>query len=125
MSNREFENLFGNPVPSGSSQTGPVGSGPLTPPRHQSDDSPGVPSLDTAVTDHQLVQDGGAGLIKFLLSCAVDYDSSTSLLSHQQSGTRLNIKNVREWHFKDLLRLPKAEMEEWKTACREELDMLA
>ena len=80
---------------------------------------------DTAVTDNRLVQDGGAGLIKNLLSCAVNYDGSTSLLSHQQSDIRPNVKSVREWHFKDLLRLPAAEMEKWKTACQEELDMLA
>ena len=124
MSDREFENLFGNPVPSGPSQPGPSGSGPLNPPRDQDDHSPGSPpSLDMAATDNRLVQDGGAGLIKFLLSCAVNY-GCTSSLPHQQSGILPNVKNVREWHFKDLMRLPKAALEEWNTACRQELDML-
>src|SRR5271169_506463 len=124
MSNREFENLFGDPRPSGQSQPGPFGSGPLIPPRDPNDHSSRSQSPSWAVTADRLVQDGGAGLIKFLLSCAVDYNGRTSLLSHQQSGKLPNVKNVREWHFRDLMRLPKAMLEEWKNACREELGML-
>src|SRR5271154_639156 len=123
MSNSEFENLFGDPRPSGQSQPGPFGSGPLIPPRDQHDHSLRSRSPPRAVTADRLVQDGGAGLINFLLSCAVD-DGCTSLLSHQQSGKIPNVKNVREWHFKDLMRLPKAALEEWKNACKEELGML-
>ena len=31
---------------------------------------------------------------------------------------------VREWHFRDLMHLPKATQEEWKIACKDELEAL-
>jgi Reverse transcriptase (RNA-dependent DNA polymerase) len=60
-----------------------------------------------------MVQEGGAGLIKFLLSAAVS-----------SASAKEKITKVREWHFKDLMCLPKAMQEEWKIACKEELEAL-
>ena len=62
-----------------------------------------------------MAQEGGNKLINFLLRAAV---------SSEASGKIPNIKEVWEWHFKDLMHLPKAAQNEWKTACQEELKAL-
>ena len=71
----------------------------------------------------KIIQEGGAGLINFLLSAAVK-DSSTSLPSHQWTEKIPKVSKVREWQYRDLTHLPKAVQEEWKTACKEELEAL-
>ena len=53
---------------------------------------------------HNKVQEGGANLIKFLLRAAVS--------SADAKGEIPNVTRVREWHFRDLMRLPKALQEE-------------
>ena len=65
---------------------------------------------------HQMVQKGGADLIKFFLRAAV---SSTDA-----KGKIPDVSKVREWQYRDLMHLPKATQEEWKTACKEELEAL-
>jgi hypothetical protein len=62
----------------------------------------------------QMAQEGGVSLINFLMQKAV--------LLHE--GNTLSPTSVREWSFCDILKLPKTEQEEWKTACREELEVL-
>ena len=64
----------------------------------------------------KMAQDGGAKLINFLLRAAV---SST-----EAKGKIPKVSKVKEWQYRDLMRLPKAEQEEWKTACKEELEAL-
>jgi Reverse transcriptase (RNA-dependent DNA polymerase) len=32
--------------------------------------------------------------------------------------------NIREWSFRDIMHMPRAQQEEWKTACHEELESL-
>ena len=39
-------------------------------------------------------------------------------------GEKVPPQNVREWTFRDIVSLPKAEQKEWFTACREELEAL-
>ena len=63
-----------------------------------------------------MVQEGGAGLIKFLLRAAV---SSTDA-----KGEIPDVSKVREWQYRDLMCLPNTVQEEWKTACKEELEAL-
>ena len=63
-----------------------------------------------------MVQEGGADLIKSLLRAAA---SSTDA-----KGKIPDVSKVREWQYRDLMRLPKAVQEEWKTACKEELEAL-
>jgi Reverse transcriptase (RNA-dependent DNA polymerase) len=63
-----------------------------------------------------MVQEGGADLIKFLLSTAVS--------SADAKGKIPDVSKVHEWHFRDLMHLPKAVQEEWKIACKEELKAL-
>ena len=63
-----------------------------------------------------MVQEGGADLIKFLLRTAV--------LSTDAKGKIPDVSKVKEWHFRDLMHLPKAAQEEWKTTCKEELEAL-
>jgi hypothetical protein len=63
------------------------------------------------------MQEGGAGLINFLLSAAVKPTDGAG-------GKLPDVRNVREWHYRDLMRFPKAAQKEWKTACLEELESL-
>jgi hypothetical protein len=51
-----------------------------------------------------MVQDGGAGLINFLLSAAVS--------SADAKGKIPKVSKVCKWHYRDLMRLPKAMQEE-------------
>ena len=105
MSNREFKDLIeGVPAPSrapGNKPNSPPGEGQRT------------ERADYLV---KMVQEGGADLIKFLLRAAV---SSTDA-----KGKIPDVSKVKEWHFRDLMHLPKAAQEEWKTACKEELEVL-
>jgi Reverse transcriptase (RNA-dependent DNA polymerase) len=64
----------------------------------------------------KMVQEEGANLIKFLLSAAVSSADAKEKIP--------DINKVREWHFRDLMHLPKAAQEEWKIACKEELEAL-
>jgi hypothetical protein len=63
------------------------------------------------------MQEGGAGLINFLLSATVKPTDGAG-------GKLPDVRNVREWHYRDLMRFPKAAQKEWKTACLEELESL-
>jgi Reverse transcriptase (RNA-dependent DNA polymerase) len=104
MSNREFREITeGVPAPSGS------GNRPNFPPHERE----GNKHADYLV---KMVQEGGAGLIKFLLSAA--------LSSEPAKGKIPDVTKVCEWHFRDLMCLPKAAQEEWKIACKEELEAL-
>jgi hypothetical protein len=88
MSNREFREIIDNvPEPSGS------GNRPNSPPHEEK----GKECANYLV---KMVQEGGAGLIKFLLRAAV---SSTDA-----KGKIPEVSKVREWHFRDLMHLPKA-----------------
>ena len=64
----------------------------------------------------RMVQEVGANLTKFILRAAV---SSTDA-----RGKTPKVSKVREWQYRDLMGLPKAVQEEWKTACKGELETL-
>jgi hypothetical protein len=51
-----------------------------------------------------MVQDGGAGLMNFLLSAAVS--------SADAKGKIPEVSKVHEWHYGDVMHLPKATQEE-------------
>jgi hypothetical protein len=105
MSNEEFREIIeGVPAPSGS------GNRPDSP----SHEGKGKKRADYLV--NHMVQEGGAGLIKFFLRAAV--------LSADAKGIIPDVTKVREWHFGDLMRLPKATQEEWKITCKEEFEAL-
>jgi hypothetical protein len=83
-------------------------------PRDQSPSPSGTPSKPSKSAGlTKIVQDGGAGLINFLLSAAVS--------SADAKGKIPKVSKVHEWHYRDLMCLPKATQEEWKIACKEEL----
>ena len=104
MSNQEFRELTeGVPAPSQA-----LGNRPKSPLA----EGKGKQHADYLV---RMVQEGGADLIKFLLSTAVS-DNSMSLPSHQWTGKPPAVFEVCEWHYRDLMCLPKAVQEEWKTA---------
>jgi Reverse transcriptase (RNA-dependent DNA polymerase) len=104
MSNREFREIIDNvPAPSGS------GNRPDSPPH----EGKGKKCADYLV---RLVQEGGASLTKFLVSAAVSSAPAKEIIP--------NVTKVCEWHFRDLLHLQKAAQEEWKIACKEELEAL-
>lgn len=58
----------------------------------------------------QLCQEGGVDFYNYLLAQAIELHRSKS--------------NVRDWTYRDIARLPKAEQEQWRAACCEELDAL-
>jgi hypothetical protein len=62
----------------------------------------------------RLAQEGGVKFQDYLLAKAVPpYDLGSP-----------DTSNIREWTFRDILRMPKESQEEWKQACREELASL-
>jgi hypothetical protein len=63
-----------------------------------------------------MFQDGGAKLMNFLLSAAVSSADAKEKIP--------DVSKVRKWHFRDLMCLVKATQEEWKIACKEELEAL-
>jgi hypothetical protein len=93
ISNREFKEIIDDvPAPSGS------GDRPDSP-RHE---GKGKKRADYLV--NKMVQEGDAGFIKFLLRAAV--------LSADDKGKIPKVSKVCEWHYKDLMCLPKATQEE-------------
>jgi hypothetical protein len=104
MSNREFRKVIDDvPAPSGSSNR------PDSPPH----EGKGKKCADYLV---KMIQKGGVSLTKFLLSAAVSSASAKEIIP--------DVTKVHEWHFRDLMHLPKAAQEEWKIACKEELEAL-
>ena len=61
-------------------------------------------------------QEGGAKLIYYLLSAAVQ--------PLDRAGDLPNVNDVRQWHYRDLMHFPEAAWKEWKAACYEELESL-
>ena len=106
MSNRDFGRIIrGVPAPSEA-----AGNRPDSPPC----EGKGKQCADYLV--HNMVQEGGANLINFLLRAAVS--------SAPAKGKIPDISKVREWQYRDLMCLPKAVQKEWKTAFKEELEAL-
>ena len=71
---------------------------------------------DTSATPSEedvqkMCEEGGANLVRYLMGKA---------LTTQDPQT----KNVRNWSYKDIARLPQAEQKLWRLACQEELDVL-
>ena len=66
----------------------------------------------------RLAHEGGAPLFFFLLAKAIPSENE---LDKTLPPT---VSRVREWQYQDILRLPKVQKEEWKTACWEELELL-
>jgi hypothetical protein len=92
MSNREFREIIDDvPAPSGSGNR-------LDSPPHE---GKGKKCADYLV---KIVQEGGAGLIDFLLRAAVSSTDAKEKIP--------KVFKVCEWHFRDLMRLPKAAQEE-------------
>src|SRR6266853_5826844 len=60
-----------------------------------------------------LVREGGVEFLNQLLAKAVPPDLETP-----------DTANVREWTFRDIIKMPKDAQKEWKQVCREELDSL-
>jgi hypothetical protein len=88
MSNREFREIIDDvPALSGS------GNRPDSPPH----EGKGKKCADYLV---KMVQEGGAGLTNFLLRAAVS--------SAPVKGKIPKVSKVCEWHYRDLMRLPKA-----------------
>ena len=69
------------------------------------------------VLTNNMLWEGGAKLIHYLLSAAIQP-------SDRASGNLPDVRNVHEWHFRDLMHFPEAARKEWKTTCFEELESL-
>ena len=61
-----------------------------------------------------LAQEGGVKYLDLLLAKAIS-------LHYLESP---NTSNIREWTFRDILKMPSDKQEEWRKACCEELDSL-
>jgi len=62
----------------------------------------------------RLAQEGGVKFLDLLLAKAVPpFDPESP-----------DTSNIREWTFRDILKMPSDKQEEWKKACREELESL-
>ena len=61
----------------------------------------------------RLTREGGVQFLNQLLANAVPPDSDSP-----------DTANIREWTFKDILRMPSDSQKDWKQACREELEFL-
>ena len=85
-------------------QTAP-GPNPTTP-AHHSDDQ--VEDILTTLT-----QEGGVRFLNYLLAKAVSPDSES-----------LDVSKVKEWSYRDILRMNIAQQKEWKAACQQELNSL-
>jgi hypothetical protein len=59
-------------------------------------------------------REGGVEFQNYLLAKAVP------LIDSESPDTT----NIREWSFRDILKMPSENQKEWKQACREELDSL-
>ena len=106
MSNRDFGRIIrGVPAPYEA-----PGNRPDSPPS----EGKGKQRADSLVQN--MVQEGGADLIKSLLRAAASSADAKKKIP--------KVSKVREWQYRDLMRLPKAVQEEWKTACKEELETL-
>ncbi len=62
----------------------------------------------------KLCREGGVGLINHLLMQAIP----------PVDADHPDTSNVRDWTFRDIAHLPKAQQEEWRTVCHEELEAL-
>ena len=61
----------------------------------------------------QLCCEGGVDLAAFLMLKAIPMQAVSA-----------ETKPICEWTYRDILKLPAAAQEEWKAACRHELDIL-
>jgi hypothetical protein len=91
-------------------------SGPSSepaPPGAFADDNVPPVSEDEVDDILHLAREGGVKFLDYLLAKAVPPDSESP-----------DTANIREWTFRDILRMPSDSQKEWKQACREELDSL-
>ena len=91
----------------------------FSPPRNQSPGpsrSPSGNDPSASASKAKMLQDGGAKLINFLLRAAVSLTDAKGIIP--------DVSKVREWQYRDLMCLPKAVQEGWRTACKEELEAL-
>jgi hypothetical protein len=111
-----FEPLYGEQNPVDRQRMGTkdwrnlIGHNPVSSDSNQSDN--GQPSLEDMMA--QMAQKGGVSLINFLMQKAVPL----------HKGNTPSPTSVRDWDFRDILKLSKKEQEEWKTACRDKLEVL-
>ena len=83
---------------------------PVAPPAH----TPTSPTTSDSEDDiEQLCHEGGVDLAAFLMSKAISIQAVSA-----------EIKPIREWTYRDILKLPAAAQEKWKATCRHKLDIL-
>src|SRR6201984_1837554 len=99
---RPGESSTSEPIPQGKSS-----------PDAQSENSP-EPDEDEVEDLLRLQREGGVKYLDYLLAKAVPPMDPVSP----------DTAKIREWTFRDILKMPSASQKEWKQACREELDSL-
>lgn len=97
------------PVPGGIPEQTEADS-PTTPDENLHDSEDEVDHLVCA----RLAQEGGVKFLDYLLAKAITPADPESP----------DTSNIREWTYKDILKMPSEKQEEWRAACREELESL-
>src|SRR6202012_3693562 len=83
------------------------------PPTPESEDPQSEDEVDQQLLTC-LAQEGGVKFLDYLLAQAVTlYDLGSP-----------DTSNIREWTFRDILKMPSNQQEEWHAACHEELESL-
>lgn len=100
-----------SPQDSGSEEGSGSGSGDSEQESSEEQEDSDQPESDAELA--KLAQEGGVGLMNYLLAKAV-----------ADKEPLPNTSSPREWTFRDILRMPNKLQEEWKKACLEELESL-
>ncbi|KAJ8507691.1 hypothetical protein ONZ45_g9978 [Pleurotus djamor] len=90
------------------------------------DPGPSTQILDKEIDDlTRMSQEGGVEFMKFLLSKAVAVsEPETEPVTVPNANAELNPDNIREWTYRDIMRLPPDQRKPWIEACKEELKSL-
>ncbi|KAJ8472455.1 hypothetical protein ONZ45_g16643 [Pleurotus djamor] len=90
------------------------------------DPGPSTQILDKEIDDlTRMSQEGGVEFMKFLLSKVVAVsEPETEPVTVPNANAELNPDNIREWTYRDIMRLPPDQRKPWIEACKEELKSL-
>ncbi|KAJ8475068.1 hypothetical protein ONZ45_g15738 [Pleurotus djamor] len=90
------------------------------------DPGPSTQILDKEIDDlTRMSQEGGVEFMKFLLSKAVAVsEPETEPVTVPNANAELNPDNIREWTYRDIMRLLPDQRKPWIEACKEELKSL-
>jgi len=78
---------------------------------------------EESLTVNQLCQEGGVAFQHFLVSKAIIPSIHVAHPDYEPEAPRQPL-SPKEWTYRDILKLPKDMLEEWRAACKRELEAL-